>query len=821
MKMIELEMAREGERLKLGAHEQIPGAEPTIRHYEEVQISADRIQSKCRRMVDTLNKANRKGRVTRESLATLKEIGQVLHDELFSRSVKEKLGNTQAEYLNLKIDEQLVHIPWELLSDGRHFLCRRFNIGRLVRTRQPSLGVRSRRLTHPLKMLILADPEGDLKGAYAEGTRIRDYLDRGKDLINVSLRCGNIPPDSLKEKIRNFDVVHFAGHADYNLENAADSGWRLTGGSLKARDITKMAGTGTMPALIFSNACQSARTEQWDLKIHYEDEIFGLANAFLLAGVQHYLGTFWEILDEPGSRFALEFYRNVLRHMPIGEAIRQSRLALIREYGEETIVWASYVLYGDPTTNFSEKLERNNTREEPGAARVLISDGDFKTREEVIDFAEKEVPKRKRLRWSVPAGIAFLLAVMLWGYPGFLKERTIRYERAAVAHYHNGNFKEALDVCRILEDKNPELSLTDLIRGNIYLANGKLDAAETGYQKAIQSKTGTDMQRAYAFMGLGRIASLRKQPDKALSYYQQAAEAAPQSSQGYVSQALLLEGRGDYDAALDLFDRARVLAPQDPALAAITDETRKQVALAKDRQKQERIDRLVKELLAASKSPSRTLPTDGWTSRPLTMWAMDFMVQGPCLQEGQERLLVCGITDQMLRHSRARLVERRLLDRLLEELKLGSSELIDPGTALSLGKMLAARIILSGQLVYSGPYVQASLRVIETETGRIAAAVNESFGSAVPASVLAERLSENLLEKLKKLYPLRGKVSAVQDDAVMLNIGEMAGVRPGQHFKVVDQDVTLEVTAIQQETSLAKIVTGTGPLKETLRVEAM
>ena len=93
-----------------------------------------------------------------------------------------------------------------------------------------------------------------------------------------------------------------------------------------------------MPALIFSNACQSARTEEWTLREYFQEEIFGLANAFVLAGVKHYIGTFWEILDEPSSKFALEFYKNLISGMTIGEAIRKARLTLIKQYGEETIV---------------------------------------------------------------------------------------------------------------------------------------------------------------------------------------------------------------------------------------------------------------------------------------------------------------------------------------------------------------------------------------------------------------------------------------------------------------------------------------------------
>ena len=821
LKLLELEIAREGGRLKLSAHEQIPGEESTIRHYEEMPVSIDMIQIKCGDMIDTLNKANRKGHLSREVLARLRERGQVLHDELFSLSVKEKLRKTEAEYLILKIDDQLVHIPWELLHDGQQFLCQRFSMGRLVKTQQTVLNGRSRELARPLRMLILADPPGDLKGAYAEGTQIRDDMDRNKDWINAFLRSGNITPDAIKEKIRNFDFVHFAGHADYNPKNAGDSGWRLTEGSLKAQDVMKMAGTATMPALVFSNACQSARTEEWTLGVYFEDEIFGLANAFLLAGVRHYVGTFWEISDEPSSRFALKFYKYLLSGMTIGEAIRRSRLALIKEYGEETIVWASYVLYGDPTSNYRDQIESPDAHKAPEATRGATPESEVRTREEVIDFAEKEAEKKNRTWWSVAASIVLLMAVMLWGYPGFLKEGTIKYERAALAYYEEGNFKEALNVCRILEDKSPKVCLTHLIRGNIHFANGKPDAAEQAYQKALQGTKGTDVHKAHALVGLGRIASLRKQSDAALRYYQQATEAAPKSRLGYLSQALLLERTGNYDEALDLFGKAYALSPQDQVLAAVTNETRKKTADARDEKKQERIDKIVEELLESMKSPSRALPSDGWTSPPLTMWVRDFMVQGYSLQEGQDRLLVSGITDQILRHSRARLVERALFDSLVEELKLGTSELIDRSTALSLGRILAARLILSGQMIYSGPQVQVSMRLIETETGQIAAAINESFGSSVPAAVLAERLSKDLLEKLKQLYPLRGKISKMKGEEIRLNIGQSVGVRVGQRFKAIDEDATLEVTSIQKDKSLVKVVQPGGVLQEDHRVEAL
>jgi class 3 adenylate cyclase/CHAT domain-containing protein/Tfp pilus assembly protein PilF/TolB-like protein len=820
LKVLHLDMSREGDRLKISAQDQITGEESTLRHYEEVSVSMSWIETRCREMVASLNKANRRGRVTREVLIKLREIGQVLHDELFPQSIKTKLKKTKAEYLNLSIDDQLVHIPWELLDDGQQFLCERFSMGRLVKTRQPLLGVKSRLIAAPLKMLVLADPEGNLKEAYTEGINIRDYMDQAKGLMAVSLHSGNISADSVKKKMRNFDFVHFAGHADYDAQNPAKSGWRLTQDRLTAQDVTKMAGTGTMPAFIFSNACQSALTKEWTIREQFQNEIFGLANAFLLAGVRHYVGTFWEIWDKPSARFALEFYKNLLSDMAVGEALRLARLSLIQEYGEETIFWTSYILYGDPTFNYMGQIEIIGKPSDSEQVHTTIPASEVRAHEE-INLGDQEVPKRRTPWWAMVSGIILALAIGMWGYSSFSKKQIAKYQKEALIYYHEGNFEQAIEVCKILEAKRPDSRLGALIAGNIYFKKGKLDRSETAYKKALQATDGTDLQKAEALAGLGRIASLRKKYNESLKYYRQAAEVSPNKEQGYLYQALLLEDTGDYGEAIDLFEKAKKLVPEDRTIAAHIKDIRKRSAVIQSQEKQERIDRLIKELLERMNSPVRALPSDSWTSLPLTMWVMDFEVQGYSLEEGKERLLFSGIVDQLLQHRRIQLVERSLLDKLLEELKLGTSNLTDRGTALSVGKILAARLILSGRLVYSESQIQVSIRLIETETGRITASVNESFGSAVATTVMADSLSKKILENIVKLYPYRGRISKVKGKEAILNIGQRVGVRKGQRFKAIDKGVTLEIISTLPDSSLAKIAEGKGDLKEGLRVEAV
>jgi tetratricopeptide (TPR) repeat protein len=671
-------------------------------------------------------------------------------------------------------------------------------------------------------MLVLVDPRGDLEGAYKEGTELHDFMDTFKDHVSVTFRSSDITADFISKKMRNFDLVHFAGHAEYHPENPGDSGWRLSDGVFSARDIMKLAGTAAMPAFVFSNACQSARTGEWRIKEQFQDEIFGLANAFILAGVKHYVGTFWEILDEPSRRFALECYRYALSGTTVGEAVRQARLSLIQDYGEETIVWASYLLYGDPTFRYTEWVMAGDAQEtSPRPAPPPPLEGAIKTREQVIDFGEKAAPKKK-LKWvGLAAVVVALILFLLFGYPGFLGRNLEELEKKAVTLYQAGSFEEAMTASKILAEKGSKLASPFIIQGNVYLRQGKVDAAEKAFEQAFQAKKGSESQKVEALAGLGRTASIRNQPDKALTYYRKASELAPENKAWYVAQAALLEGMGNYEEALSLFEKAGKMESGDAALAGITKENRKRVALAKDQEKRERVDRLVKELVEIAKAPPRPKPSDGWTSTPLTLWITDFQNQGYSLLEGQERLLAAGLSEALLEKSRAQLVERELLDKLLEELKLGTSQLADPNAALNLGRILAAKLVLFGQVTYSGPQTRVALRVVETETGRIRATVSQTLGGDVPVSGLGGMLSKDLIEKVEKLYPLRGKVSEVKDQAITVNIGTDQGVKTGQQFKVKDLEAVLEITEVGETESKARAVKGGESITEGLRIELM
>lgn len=816
-----LEVAREGNRIKLSAHEQTASESSTIRHYEEIQASIEWVAQRSQDMAELLNKANRSGRLSRELITKLRDLGQRFSDELFTPRIKEKIALSRADHFTLHVDDRLVHFPWELLHDGKQFLCQRFSMGRLVKTQQSFLPAKVRPLERPLRVLILADPKGDLKGAYQEGTLLRDLLDRDGDLFNVTLRSENLKPDWIKEKIRNFDLVHFAGHAEYNPDHPNERGWRLSSGILRPDDIMKMAGTAAMPALIFSNGCQSARTEEWSIKDRFHEEIFGLANAFLLAGVKHYVGTFWEILDEPSRRFALEFYGRLTAGKTVGTALRDARTEVIKAYGEETIVWASYVLYGDPVFNYMGQIRESKTEEKGQKIGQKPQQIRTRTHEDVIDLGKKDVPRVKRTRWAAVA--AFLILAVsggLFGYAKISENQATQMRTEAVAFYRNGDFERALATCETIDKKGKQQGVSTLIRGNILLRQGKLDDAKRVYQTGLGLDATDAGVRAEMLNGLGRVASIQKDYETALECYRKASALAPDQSAPLVSQAVILGEQGRHDDVLKLLETSERLAPDDLSVKALLRETRETVGTLRDKERQDRIDRLVKELIESGPSGSaQAASSDGWTSTPLTLWLMEIETQGYAFQEGEAKLLAGALSERFVAANRMRLVERAILPALLEELKIGSSRLSDPATALSLGRLMAARLILAGRLSFSGPQGQVALRLIETESGTIKASLTESFGLSMPASTLAEKLSTDLLQQMTKVYPLRGKVAEVDGNRVRLNIGQTVGVKEGDFFRLEGSETLVKIAKADQETSLGEMVKGDTLAEKDHRVE--
>jgi CHAT domain-containing protein len=315
-------------------------AQGTILHRARIAYDAARVADLSGRIVAVLARGARQRTLTQPALADLRTLGEELARAILPAETRADLAELDGQPLLLEIDEALVAVPWELLFDGRKFLCRRFDLGRTVVMHGPRRAAPARRMSRPAQMLIVcSDPRGDLAAVADEGQAIVDALDAHRG-VSVRMASGK-GVEFVRKAMKDYDFLHFAGHAEHDSGDPAASAWLLADGKLTARAIAELSGGRSMPFLVFANGCASAHAGG-------AESVFGLANAFLTSGVRYYIGTQWEIVDAQSRVFATSFYTELGRGRSIGAAARRAREAVIVAEGEGGLGWAGYVVYGDP-----------------------------------------------------------------------------------------------------------------------------------------------------------------------------------------------------------------------------------------------------------------------------------------------------------------------------------------------------------------------------------------------------------------------------------------------------------------------------------------
>ncbi len=500
--------------------------ETTVRLYEEIEVSFSQINRINLEIITLLEKTGRDATLEHNLLAELKNNCRILYDQLFSRAVKERLRQAQEKNLILSLDESIVYLPWELLYDGKEFLCLKFNVGRSMRIKDIPAEPHYRKPERPLKMLILANPQGNLEHTATEGLFIKNSLDRMRNLIHVDLKISRIDTDYVKKNLRDYDIIHYAGHADYCLAFPQESGWILEDGKLNSRDILKLGESAHMPALVFANACETAASQIAEGQTGCQ--IYGLARAFLVSGVRHYIATICKVPDKTASFFANEFYANLVQDRPVGEALRLARLRLIEKYGEKQVGWMAYIVFGDPLL----KLWKD----------VALS---FSARKPVLRFAFAKM-------FLATLAVAFLLALTY----------KLTSERGSCSEkmFQQGKNKELLQGCSQLLLKQP-LNQEALMRlGDVFERLGKRDLALGYYFKAAQA---SDRRRLpQVFIKIGWTHYLKGDYPQAFDFYQKALEVSEKTN-NKLSEAVALRklavwyiDKEEYEKALQLLLRS-------------------------------------------------------------------------------------------------------------------------------------------------------------------------------------------------------------------------------------------------------------------------
>lgn len=535
-----LEILKQDSCLKMSIFEQKDIAS-TLRHYSLCQVSFQELEKLCQEIVSILNKAN----IAQEKdlFRDLARTGQILWSQLLTRGVKEKLKSTKIPDLILSIDEELINIPWELLYDGDNFLCLNFNLGRLVRTKSDVSPVQYRSFSKSiLKMLILANPTADLKSAYLEGVNIKNQFDRRRNNMHINFKSTSIDKLYLKKNLCDYDIVHFAGHSDFEENSPKDSGWVLSDGRFTVQEILNIGSTSSLPSLVFSNACSTARVNLDFIDIDYQKKNYNLASAFLFSGTRHYIGTIRKIEDPVSFTFSKEFYTQLILGKSVGASLRLARLRLIKEYGISSLNWTSYLLYGNP---------------------------DF------VLFKAPALPQRQRLKRNILtykkqvarlafAGLLVSLVIYLLTLLPSLNPSTYALFLKSKKLFQNGNNQMVIALASHIINKEPNfLAAYPLIADTFLRMGDKENTLKYYFDYALYSEKRQDKRNLVAsYIGIGWSYQLFGDYQKAIDFYHKAITLS-RENKDKLNEAVALRklavwyiDKEDYAMALELLTKS-------------------------------------------------------------------------------------------------------------------------------------------------------------------------------------------------------------------------------------------------------------------------
>jgi hypothetical protein len=266
--------------------------------------------------------------------------------------------------LKLILDRSTASYPWEMACfrsaqnpNRVSSLGVELRLTRQFRTLLSSAPGMKPVLNRNLKVLIIADPAREpdyqLPGARREGREVarvfRNFPAKQHGIfVEVEEHIGPDQCDPVEILglllSGEFDIVHYAGHGDYDKDNPGGSGWVFGKDCvLSAREIFRAR---KVPRLVLANACFSAVTANGQA-LSADEQSKGLASiaqAFFERGVSNYVGSGWPVNDEQATQLARTFYEILLTGKPICDALQAGR-AKISGYGN---TWGAYQHYGNP-----------------------------------------------------------------------------------------------------------------------------------------------------------------------------------------------------------------------------------------------------------------------------------------------------------------------------------------------------------------------------------------------------------------------------------------------------------------------------------------
>lgn len=180
---------------------------------------------------------------------------------------------------------------------------------------------------------------------------------------------------------------------------------------------------------------------------------------------------------------------------------------------------------------------------------------------------------------------------------------------------------------------------------------------------------------------------------------------------------------------------------------------------------------------------------------------LDFELRGDSFKtSGMGGIVAEWFTTTLVQDGRFEVVERALLQKIIEEQKLGMTGLIDETSSTQLGKILGVKTIITGSVLQIGETIDVNARIINVKTGSIVAAEN----IRVDSKDNLKQVIQTLTGRIVKNFPLTGYIVKKRDKEVLIDLGAASGLQLGMEFivfkegEVIKHPRTGEVLEVEQ-----------------------
>ncbi len=189
---------------------------------------------------------------------------------------------------------------------------------------------------------------------------------------------------------------------------------------------------------------------------------------------------------------------------------------------------------------------------------------------------------------------------------------------------------------------------------------------------------------------------------------------------------------------------------------------------------------------------------------------LDFKIQGTGFKtKDMGEIVAEWLITALVKEGRFDVIERRLLNKILGEQKLGATGMLEEESVSKLGKLLGVKVIISGSVIRFQDIIEVNARIIDVESASIITAESVKDTTAIGL----EKLVRNMAEKIIKDFPLEGYVVQRKGDFVTIDLGKRLGVKRKMQFmvfkegEIIKHPITGEILDVEHiETGIIEIV---------------